>query len=174
MTSTEGQPTPDQPTGRRHIDLAFALGSWRWRAAFRSSPIQKRGDEGAGVAAGEHARAAPVRGAVRPDGRTERIPWRPTGPGGAVSFPLTAPELVVLTRRGPVLVTRAADGRVLWRSRHRSSRSGAAVPVTKVAASPARIAFSVADEAGEEARGRLFVAPIDGGPQAVSRSLLMP
>jgi hypothetical protein len=103
---------------------------------------------------------------VLPDGRTRPAPWRPTGVRRGLSFPLTAPELVVLSRRGRIVVARANDGRVLWRSHDRYPQPGAVVLVTGVAASPTRVAFSVL--AGLRAREptRLYIAPI-GGPEQI-------
>lgn len=54
-------------------------------------------------------------------GRDGRV--RPTNPPPrrdalGVTFPLTAPELTVGSRRGRIIIAETERGRVLWRSRH--------------------------------------------------------
>lgn len=105
---------------------------------------------------------------VAPTGRVERIPWRPNRRAGASTFPLTAPELAVLSRGGRIVVVEAEGGRRLWRSRGRYPAPGTTVLLTGLAASDRRVAFSVADRPGQEGRARLYVAPLHGAEREVA------
>ncbi len=103
-------------------------------------------------------------------GRDGRL--RPTSapsrrhPLGAI-FPLAAPELTVISRRGRIIIARTESGRVLWRSRQRYPQPGAVVLVTGVASSDGRIAFSVAETTLDSSRSRLYVAAVSGPEREV-------
>lgn len=96
------------------------------------------------------------------DGRVRSTSPPPRRQPIGETFPLTAPELTVISRRRRIIIATTDGGRVLWRSRQRYPQPGAVVLVTGVAASDGRIAFSVAETARDWSRSRLYVAAGSG------------